>query len=247
MTQIYLIPDPSTGTGIQAIQLCDDSPGVTSEGNIAVDSEENTATSTLTEHPVETGTNISDNVRNEPETISYTFGVSSSAQGKGGIRSVLVTQPLNVPARPLNLLSASALAGAAVGAIGDLLFPKPPPIISGFVNTDYDPVQEMWNALQIVRSTGTSCQVIKTTGETIDSMIITSLKRTRKDPGGSDFTIELKQVFTVNSATVDAPRPLQPRGAPAKSAGAQIPAPPGKGPSGPLVLVVNAIKASVNK
>lgn len=219
---LYIMPDPAAGTGITAIQLFDNTPGADTEGVNLWTSEDQTDTATITEHPVELGANVSDNVRPSPAEVSYAFSVATTPQ-RVGSRGDLTTQALVVPVPPLNVLSISALAGAAVGALTDALFPSPPPMITGPTwPDDYDPAAEMQEMLRIVKDAGALCDVLTSTG-TLSSMVISSVKMTRKEPGFVDFVVELKQVFTVSSSTVDAPSALEPRGAPAKSAGAQAP------------------------
>lgn len=231
-TAVYLIPDPSAATGIQMIQLIDDSPGATGDGATVLTGEDQTGTATVTEHPVETGVVVTDNVRPEPEQVSYSFSMARTPSVLG-TRAVLQKVVLAIPVAPLNIFSASALLSAGIGALSSLLFPAPPPSVTGPVFTSYDPVSEMHVALRILKDAACTCSVVTTTGE-LDNMLITSIKLSRKEAGGADFTVDLKQIFTVSSAIVDAPRPLQPRAQPAKSAGTQAPTPAAPSKATPL-------------
>lgn len=176
----------------------------------------------VTAFPVEVGTNVADHVRPEPLEITFD-GVVTMTPLDGPTPPTLLDVPSYTPP-PFS--SVSNAIGAGIDAIKDLLFGGPPPIVVSAVAfpVPFDPVSDTESLLEDIVNAGAKCTITLTTGD-FDSMVLTSVKRTREDPGEATFTITSTFVRQASSETVAAPKPLLPSGANAKSMGAQTPEP----------------------
>ena len=189
-------------------------------------SETQTNTSEVTDHPVEIGSDVSDNVRHPPEHIAIEAVVTNSpteAQAKivGGWtpqQPVQLTIPKFEP--PLSLTSVIA---AGVSALGDLLFGTPPTIATVMVpNGPSDRIAQVHNTLTALERAGSIVSVVGST-KTYDNMIITSVTVDRAELGSATIRIELRRINIVATATVAAPTPLIKAAVPKKDTGPQAP------------------------
>lgn len=192
----------------------------------AVLSEEHDRGAIVTDHPVEQGTNIVDNVRPLPDRITLDVFVSNSPINSPDADRQPLTLDLPQPGQGSFLAGGtSAIIGSAAQALLSVIgFGKPPnntALVDQFYgDTDY--VQNAFDQLTTLQSTATLLSVI-TPHVTYTNMVIENVKMHRGPSTGTsaNITIELREVVIVYSAVVAAPLPSIPRGAPTASTGAQ--------------------------
>lgn len=212
-----------------------------------VTSESHDHTNEVTEYPVETGVDISDHVRIKPDTVTIVGEITMTpiiATG-GGFEGPMV---LNVPTfTPPPFSSEAAAIGAAASAVKDLLFGPPPPTVVDLLQfpIPIDPITDAHNALLAIQTGRVFCQVV-TASHTYANMVITAIGVKRDENSGvAEFTVTFKSVTTVTSATVSAPKPLIPAGAPKVSAGAQTPPPAPDAPKNTVLLNLGTAVANL--
>lgn len=150
--------------------------GPTLIGDLALDctvTETHTATSTVTEHPVESGANITDHIRPDPVQLSITGIVSDTPLGSKQIqRSIEV-------------------GGASVQVTQQ----EPPSSATGFGRA-------AWAKLDAIRTAAKPVKVV-TRDKTYDSMALVSLSvpKESKTGGALYFTAQFKQVRIVYNRT----------------------------------------------
>lgn len=217
---LYVLPDPAGGSGIDVITIVDD---INSNGDTILDSVEQSGSATITDHPVEVGPNVTDHVRADAVDVTYTWTVSDSPY-QAGASGFAIQTTLELPVYTPPLASLSGLINAGLADLGAALFGAAgPPIVPGFaLPPGYDAITDLHNALEAVRLSTSSCEIVTPT-RTLESMKIKSVKVLHDEPGCAKFTVAFQQIFTATSATVDAPKPLQPRGAKSTSGGTQTP------------------------
>lgn len=149
------------------------------------------STATVTEHPVETGSNIADHVRVDPQSLSCEVFVSMTPNRsvRGIIRPVLLTDS----SRQISVLQFDQEID--------------------FVREMHDTLKDLWFRRQ-------SSAVITRTAS-YENMILARVSAPFDQPGGASFFLDFKQIKTVTSSTVRAPKPLEKRGAPSTKKGAQ--------------------------
>lgn len=186
-------------------------------------SEAHTNSSQVTDHPVEKGVNVADHVKVEPFVLALVVFVSNTPLDidptyGGNFQNTLLV----IPDGPTHI----SLSAAIDVVKGEILGPPPPPIVQTLIwNSPFDKVADTHKALTLQQSTGGLLNVITSTAN-YDSMILTKVLYNKTEAGGGDFSLEFKQARIVSSATVAAPQPLEPRGAPPKAKGAQAAKPP---------------------
>jgi hypothetical protein len=195
----------------------------------------------VTEHPVEEGINVTDNVRPEADELSLTCFISNTPiktkanvltevkkTGKIiGAQSGSVTgEKLDVKTYDPPLLpTPGSLINALSSAIGNLLNGKKEYKAQVLkFSKDFDNVQETYFALKELRDTGQRVEVI-TTVRTYKDMVVVdvSMPRTSEHGTGAAVTIQLKEIRVVSTLKVKAPRPADSLGAPRKNQGAKGP------------------------
>lgn len=192
-----------------------------------VTSEVHEATNEPTEYPVETGVDITDHVRIKPAQVTITGNVTNTpiVQTTGSVFGpTVIDVPVFVPP-PLS--SEAALISAAGNAIKNAIFGPPPPTIVEVLQfpVPINPIKDAHNLLLVLKESRVFCQVATST-ITYSNMVITSVTmRQQADEGDAEFTVILKEVITVTSATVAAPKPLIPAGQPKTAGGTQTPPP----------------------
>lgn len=150
--------------------------GPTLIGDLALDctvTETHTATSTVTEHPVESGANITDHIRPDPVQLSITGIVSDTPIGSRQVqRSIEV-------------------GGASVQVTQQ----EPPSSATGFGRA-------AWAKLDAIRTAAKPVKVV-TRDKTYDSMALVSLSvpKESKTGGALYFTAQFKQVRIVYNRT----------------------------------------------
>jgi Dit-like tail protein len=183
----------------------------------------------VTEHPVETGSDISDNVR--PQLRRFTvegFVTDSPVLSNPGIfnSSAFVSLELQVPEYPF-LLSETAIIRAGIGAIGGALFGKPGKPRATLLKLDRSTDSQsrkkaIFDALDDARTNARLCRVF-TKLFTYTNMVIEQITVTRApdDGNGATFTVTLKEVQFVSSDVVDAPEPAEISGAVKNASGSK--------------------------
>jgi hypothetical protein len=195
-------------------------------------SETSTNTSEVTDHPVEIGSDVSENIRHAPEhvvleavvTNTPTSGQNAPSGSYPGAGWQLVPMPMTIP-KYTPPFSLSSIVAAGVSALGALLFGTPPTIATVLAPPGpQDRIAQVHNALTAIERVGALVTIIGTT-KTYDSMAITSITVPRDELGSVTFKIECRRINIVATATVAAPTPLIKAAVPKKDAGPQTPAP----------------------
>lgn len=150
--------------------------GPTLIGDVAIDctvTETHTATATVTEHPVESGANITDHIRPEPVQLSITGIVSDTPIGSKQIQRAI----------------------EAGGTKVQITERETPTSAAGFGRT-------AWAKLDAIRTAAKPVKVV-TRDKTYDSMALVSLSvpKESKTGGALYFTAQFKQIRIVYNRT----------------------------------------------
>lgn len=180
----------------------------------------------VTEYPVEDGSDVADNARDQLEmfTLEAYVGERVLPFNVEVFEKVqLKTIELQIPERPL-VASASALVGAAVGAIGSALFGGPPPVRAQLYTLDLARSRKK-AALELINGARKKRRLLRilTSMRDYENMLITGINVTRSpsDGDGATFTMTFKQVNFVESEVTSAPKPSEPIGSTKKSGGSK--------------------------
>ncbi len=197
--------------------------------------------SEITEHPVEEGINVTDNVRPAADTLSLSCFISNtpitnkvdvaafvSKPGKligaqaGAVKGEkLDVQTYDPPLAP----TPGSLINALTSAIGNLLTGKKEYKAQVLkFDKDFDNVQDTYFALKELRDTAQRISVV-TTVRTYKDMVIedVSLPRSAEHGTGAKVTINMKEIRVVSTLKVKAPKPAVLAGQPRKNQGAKGP------------------------
>lgn len=191
-------------------------------------SEGHEATSEVTEHPVEQGSNIADHVRQNPQGLSLEMYVTNTPIediGRGSVDVLELDLPHYTP--PL-LPTPGSLFAAAQNAITNAITGGPQPLKVQVLEfpQPFDRIKEIHDQLLDLWKAGGTMSVV-TSVRTYDTMVLTKISLPRTEPGGATFSLDLKQIRTVTTATVAAPKPAEKRGAPGAAKGSQSTKPVG--------------------
>lgn len=197
-------------------------------------SETHRFSASVTEHPVEKGPNITDNVRAELDTVTLEVFVSNtpirgeklinSSFGLVGVRGVISPIKLDIPEYKAPLVPTP---GAVFGAIGDAVgsvFGTAKKVEGAQVlqfATPFNSVSEIYAELRSLRD---AAQIIKVITPHWDysSMVITAVDMSRTSAegvAGARFSIELKQIIQIETKRTTEPVPTQDRAKKAKNKG----------------------------
>ncbi len=186
----------------------------------AVTNETHGATSTITDHPVEVGANISDHIRPDADTVNLTGVVSNTpillpGDHVDGAERV----DIKVQGRAKTVRVPIPGVGALIGAIE--VGQEPQGTVLGF-SPGFDRVAAVYAELLDCRAKGRLFRVI-TTLRTYENMGMQSLTVTRDANSGNalNFVIDFKEVFI--GSTEDVPVPEISRKT--KDKGSQTPEP----------------------
>lgn len=191
-------------------------------------SETHEDVSEVTEHPIETGCNIADHVRQTPLSLALEVFVSNTPlyadilKGRGRWRSFELTPPeYEAPFEPTPGAIFRA-AGGAIKAVGDALLGPSAPLKTQLLGFDsgFDAVRETQTILTDLKNRAVTLTVY-TMSQVYANMVLTHITLPRTEYGGAAFTLELRQLSTVQSANVAAPKAAEKRGAPSVNKGAQ--------------------------
>lgn len=197
-------------------------------------SDTHESTVEITSHPVEAGADITDHVRPLPDNLALDVYVTntpveiSPGQGPalspymGAYQNTLLAIPQWDPPIEPTPGSLFRLAAKGLNAVKDLITGGKPPTKATllFFPAVFDRIKEIHETLTRVMRAGTLCRVVTDT-KNYDDMVITRVGLPRTERGGADIAIDLVSIRQVTTATVTAPKPLEPRGAPGQSKGAQ--------------------------
>ncbi|MEI9951624.1 MAG: phage baseplate protein [Pseudomonadota bacterium] len=196
---------------------------------------------TITDHPVEQGFPVTDGARSQPARLSIEGIVALTPNPKIdtdaglapldlkviGRKRQNTTLTLDVPKPPIQL-SESGLLQAGVGAITGL-FSGAPKIsvseISGTLtretvtaqaiqqDTPRNRIRDMYDTLLLVKDQHALITILSKHRDYFDMMIERLAKpQVAADGTSAKFQIDLKQIRTVTSQSVTAPKPAEPRG-----------------------------------
>ena len=184
-------------------------------------SEGHRSTSKVTEHPVEQGSNVADHIRQETQGLDLTVFVTNTPIediGRGQVESVILDIP--TPQRTLN--SVSALIDAGISAVQTAIFGPTPPVSVQVLDfpEPFDRVKEVFDALTDLERRGVTVTAI-TSLKSYESMAFETVETPIDEPGGATIKLALKQIRVVQTATVTAPKPKEPRGAAKQNKGGQ--------------------------
>lgn len=213
---------------------------------------------TITDHPVEQGFPVTDGARSQPTHLSIEGMVSLTPNPKidkdarlapldlrvyGRMRQSK-TLTLDIPKPPIQL-SESGLLQAGVGAITGLFSGAPKmnvSEISGAIerttisaqaiqqDAPRNRVRDMYEALLRVKDQHALISILSKHRDYSDMMIERLAKpQTSADGTTAKFQLDLKQIRTVSSQSVTAPKPAEPRGNGMANKGSQS-AKPGANP-----------------
>jgi hypothetical protein len=191
-------------------------------------SEGHEFTCEVTEHEVETGSNIADHVKINPQGLTLELFVTNTPiedLGRGAVTAI----DLNLrPYQPPFSLTPGGLTNAAVKFVGSLLPSSSLPSAVQVLAFDqpFDRVKEVHDQLNVLFLEKATMSVV-TSLRTYDNMIMTSVSLPIDKKGGASFTLSFKQVRTVTTASVAAPKPLEKRGVPGAAKGSQATGPVG--------------------
>lgn len=218
----------------------------------AYESESHENTVTITDHPVETGVVITDHARDNPASVSLSGTVSNVPMpGKAGVVSGPIdlsveyqspspatrTIELQVASPPITP-SVGGLIRAGIGAIASAILGAPKATVWGedrkrresvrATVLKYGTPQNRPQAVDLLLQEAIALKALCTVTtplRTVTNLQITRLAPSREVQSGTAvlFQIDLRQIRTVNSETVDAPVPAEARGARKKNRGAQGP------------------------
>lgn len=166
--------------------------------------QQHEASATATEHPVETGANVSDHVRANLDRVSLEVVVSN--------------QPITVPKTQMDGIGRASGGVTIVDGVGFVLA-KANTLV--FEN-DFDRVRTIYELLLDLQTSGTVVSVITSLRE-YESMVLQRVSPVREASTGDALvaTIEARQIRVVDSEVVEAPQPEQTRDAAPTNRGRQ--------------------------
>ena len=189
----------------------------------------------VSEAPIESGDIVSDHAFNTPDVVVISglvsntplpsnpgVGEANDLTGRSAfMRPTNITFDLPKPGfRPSTLVGPGGLTRLATGAVGDLLDPQQNTAAGVYKADSYlDRVQEMHDILRGAKRRFRRIRV-ETEIYSYDNMVIRSMNIPEEIESGTAraFQIELKEIFTASSTTVEAPQPAEIRGQPPKAA-----------------------------
>ena len=190
--------------------LWQDPSGVNKSYDIFVVTEMHELHSKVSDHPVEVGTDVADDMRPEVDHITLEVFVSQSPPGAGQRQNITTQLPTMPVAFTINgALTALGILGgdSQISPSLDVIQPK-----------DY--VDDALTTFRYLRDTATLITVILAHAQ-YSSMVLqnVTLHRDRATGLGGAFTLEFRQIRVVSTSLTDAPV-ATPTAAPEKKAGA---------------------------
>ena len=158
----------------------------------------------VTNHPIESGSEISDHVIKRPKRVTFEFAQSSMPLAQED-ETNWEQIPINVREsqfKPFGLLALTMLAGAAIKAVGKALGlgGGPTEVWALTAKEDKDRIHELHGKLLEVWENSYLC-TFNYQGLYLPDYVLTSVQYTRGVPGGlARFTLEAQAVQTVQTA-----------------------------------------------
>jgi hypothetical protein len=169
-------------------------------------------TAEITDHPIESGAVVSDHVIHKPDTLTLQL-LQTQTPIEDGAELSSTKVKLDVRENQFEaggLLALSRAVGAAISAIGSLFGFGGSPGVEVYVltaATELDRIVDLHTKLIEAKQKARSIQV-SFLGYSWEGMLITNVKymRSNKDQAGR-FTLELRQIRTVSTASTKLPNP----------------------------------------
>lgn len=206
-------------------------------------SEEISLSSEVTEHPVESSSNISDHNRAQPEEATVEFFFSNAVTRADIFSPPLETQQneLLVPESnfDLNTITSSSGLLATVIALGQ---EKKRYVANSFAPATKSRITEVFDVIQELRLKS-QLVTVRTTTTVLEEMAMISavLTRNASTGNGGNVTISFKRIrFVQSDVTLAIPLPKDARSQKKKSAGNEV-------PFGPPEAKAGALKRAKNK
>jgi hypothetical protein len=205
----------------------------------------------ITEHPVEEGANVTDHARSQAGRLTIECVVSMvpniDLDTDIGLEVVHLspvnvmkpgapqTVTLDIPSPPIQL-SESGLLQAGIGALTGLLSGAPKAKLNGIAipslatqdvkllqqDSPRNRVRDIYQKLLLVKDQHALITVLTLHRDHFDMMIERIADpRTAADGSSAKFQIDLKEIRTVSSQQVQAPKPSEPRAAAPKAGGSK--------------------------
>lgn len=204
----------------------------------------------ITAHPVEEGADVTDHARSQAPrlTIEGVVSLGPNAlldtdvgyekvdlQVSGRKAGASKTFTLDIPSPPVQL-SESGVIQAGIGALKGALFGAPKAKVNGATipslsnaqvtvlqqDSPRNRIRDTYDTLLKVKDQHALITVLTLHRDHFDMMIERIAEpRTAEDGTSAKFQIDLKQVRTVSSQTVQAPKPKEPRAAAPKAVGSK--------------------------
>lgn len=173
-----------------------------------------------TEHPVETGGNITDNARLRMKRFAFEVVVSDTPINEGvrpggsvgAVTQTVIQVPGTTREIPLNPLGAAVEGSLALVAL--VTKPYVPTTLTALTwSSPFNAVGDMLDLLTKLQSDVTLLKVV-TSKYSFDNCLLTSVRQMRdKDIGsGARYRLEFKQLRMVTLEFTDSPVPAEPRG-----------------------------------
>lgn len=180
----------------------------------------------ITEHPVEDGPDISDNVRPQLKRFSVEGYVSDTpllsnpdVVNQASFKSI----EIQIPDQPFKL-GASQLLEAGIGAVANLITGGPKPLKVQMLTFDNFKSRKKaaFDILDDARVNARICRILTAIHE-YDNMVIEQITVTRSvdDGTGATFNVSLKEIEKVTSDVTVAPEPAERSGAVPVAAGSK--------------------------
>lgn len=183
---------------------------------------------TITEHPVEEGSNIVDHARPEPDRVSIEGYVSNKPLMQNpDVEKIMEfsTFELDLPAKQggAPIFTPGGLTQAAVGAVGSF-FNEPQHAATALraIGDAPNRARVIFDLLTEAKDKGKICRV-ETRMREYDNLLIEriAVPQTTADGNGATMQIDFRRIRIVKAKLVDAPMPAEVRGAPAVSKGSK--------------------------
>jgi hypothetical protein len=189
-----------------------------------LESETHTETCKATEHNVEDGSPVTDHVVIESSMLSLSLGVTNTPTGPDPDKGRGATMPIEIDL-PTWQAGFDGTPGAQFRALSQLNggpVPQTATVHPLVFVPSFDRISETEQILLDIKNGAKLCGCV-TSSRTYDNMVIERAELRRDKPGMGMFSIDMRQIRFVKTASVQAPQPLEPRGQPMKKAGQQAP------------------------
>ena len=185
--------------------------------------DEHSAEQSITEYPVERGSNISDHARRKNNRFRFDGLVTRTPLEKRGSHGFVgfLDIPVTKYVEPFSLTPGGLFTAATDAIVSLFRDPAPDPLFAANVLQflPFDPILDMFAELDLLIDTAAICTVTSFS-KSYRGMLLKSYTAPTERTGAVVFSCEFQQVRIVSSSNVAAPLPKEPRGAPTAKAGA---------------------------